>query len=122
MELALCVVCMLLAYPVSKSIAAHYAVFAWINLMFLGVEYADSSLLAMVFATLVVADVILWCLSRRLPLLISASASVALSLESVGNGDWLLSHVVWLSIATNAVIFASVGKEYFAWMHGKYSR
>lgn len=120
-ELALCLLCMIATFPVSKSISAHYAVFAWVNYLFIGIEYADASLLAMVFAVLAIADMILLSFSGRKCLAISAIASIALSLESVGNGDWLLNHIEWISIATNAVILGSIGKEYLAWMRGKFS-
>lgn len=118
-ELGLSLAMMFIAIPVSQSITWHYVAFAAVNLALLGVTEADSSLLAMIFGLLAIIDYILFAASKRIVLILSASASVALCLESIGNGDWLLNHVTYLSIATNALIIGTLVKEYWAWIRGK---
>lgn len=121
-ELILCIAAFMLALPMSRSIAAHYAAFALVNLALLGVQYADSSLLALVFAGLAAADVLLIIAGGRRILLLPALASVALSIESMLNMDFLLNHISYLSVAVNAVIGATLAREYVRWMDGKYGR
>jgi hypothetical protein len=121
-ELALCIVLMLLAFPVSRSIAAHYLLFASANLALLDVTYADSSFLAILFALLAAMDTILFMAAGRKVLLISSAVSALLCLESIMNMDWLLSHVTYLSVAVNAAIAGVLAKEYLNWTHGKYGR
>jgi hypothetical protein len=121
-ELALCIALMLLAFPVSRSIAVHYFIFAVANLALLGYEAFDSSLLAILFALLAAMDTILFMAAGRKVLLISAFASALLCLESIMNMDWLLSHVTYLSVAVNAAIAGVLAREYLNWTHGKYGR
>lgn len=121
-ELVLCIAAFMLALPMSRSIAVHYAAFALVNLALLGVQYADSSLLALVFAGLAAADVLLIISGGRRILLVPAIASVALSIESMLNMDFLLNQISYLSVAVNAVIGATLAREYVRWMDGKYGR
>lgn len=118
-ELALCILFAFIALPVSKSIMLHYMAFAGINFLFLGYEYADSSLLAIAFGLLAAIDTVLVVLGGRTVLLFSAVTMLALSFESIGNGDWLLNQSMYLSIATNVLIIGSLVKEYWLWMHGR---
>lgn len=118
-ELALCLICALLAAKVSKPIAIHYLIFALANSIMLGRESADSSILAMFFAALAVADCLIVLYSSRYVLLASALASAALCLESVANGDWLLNHITLISVTVNAVILVSLAREYLIWMNGR---
>lgn len=118
-ELILCAVFMLAASRFSHAIAIHYGAFFGVNLFFLGYEFADSSLLAVVFALLAIIDTLLATYGKRPVLFVSAAVCLALSFESIGNGDWLLNHSVYLSIATNALIIGSLVKEYAAWMRGR---
>lgn len=119
-ELALCILLALAALPVSISIMLHYLIFACLNFFFFGYEYADSSLLALAFGLVAALDIILVVLGGRNILLFSAAAMLALSLESIGNGDWLLNHSIYISIATNAVIIGALTREYMAWTRGKF--
>lgn len=121
-ELGLCVAFMIVAFPVSKSVAAHYAAFGMANFFMLGVTYADSSALALLFISLLAADAILVVAGGRKVLLVSAAASALLCLESIANMDWLLSRVTYLSAAVNTAIAASLAKEFILWMRGKYGR
>lgn len=121
-ELGLCLIFMIAALPVSKSVAAHYALFAAVNFMMLGAETADTSLLAMMFATLMIGDILLILAGGRMILLVSATASIALCIESIANMDWLLSRVTYLSAAVNTAIAASLAKEFTLWMRGRYGR
>lgn len=118
-ELALCLLFALIALPMSTSIMFHYMVFAGLNFLFLGYEYADSSLLALAFGFVAAIDAVLVILGGRKVLLLSSVTMLALSFESIGNGDWLLNHSVYLSTITNAVIVGSLIKEYWHWMHGR---
>lgn len=121
-ELGLCIAFMLAAYPVSKSVAAHYAAFGIANLLMLGVTYADTSALSLLFASLLVVDTMLVMAGGRKILLISAFASALLCIESIANMDWLLSRVTYLSAAVNTAIAASLAKEFTLWMRGRYGR
>lgn len=121
-ELILCIALALLAFPVSKSISVHYAIFAGANLALLGVQEAGASFLAILFAALAIADAVIVLAGGRMVLLVSAAASFALSLESVINQDWLLGHVSVISIVVNAMIAACMAREYLAWMNGKLVR
>lgn len=121
-ELALCLVFMILALPVSRSVALHYAAFGAMNLMLIGTTIMDASVLALMFAALAVADAVIILNGGRKILLISAIASVALCLESIMNMDWLLSRVTYLSIAVNTAIAGSLAKEFTQWMRGRYGR
>jgi hypothetical protein len=121
-ESALCLLFFIIALPVSRGIAAHYFVFFAVNIAFIGIEYADSSLLTMTFTSLVVADCLIVLYSKHYVLMVSALISFALALESVANGDWLLNQSIYLSIATNAVIAGSLIEEYRAWMRGRSER
>lgn len=121
-ELALCLAFAVAAFPVSRSIAMHYAVFASVNLALLGITEIDSSLLALLFAALVAADAILVLASGRKILIVSAFASASLSIESMLNLDWLLLHVGYVSAAVNSAIALSLAKEFVQWMRGNYGR
>ena len=121
-ELGLCIAFMIAAFPVSKSVAAHYAAFGLMNFFMLGITSADSSFLALLFGALLAFDVLLILAGGRRVLLISAIASIALCIESIFNSDWLLSHVTYLSAAVNTVIAAHMVKEYVKWMGGKFGR
>lgn len=121
-ELGLCIAFMIAAYPVSKSVAVHYAAFAGINFLMLGVEYVDTSALALLFCAILAIDVILVISGGRKILLVSAIASVFLCIESIANMDWLLSRVTYLSAAVNTAIAASLAKEFILWMRGRYGR
>lgn len=120
-ELALCVILAHLALPVSKSVMAHYVALAFVNLAFLGVIEADSSILAVTFGGLAVIDCLLILMGGRLVLIVPAFASFLLCIESIANQDWLLSHVTYLSVVVNSVIAACLAKEYWAWMRGRSS-
>lgn len=121
-ELFLCALMTVIAARVSYAISLHYGAWFGLNLFFLGYTEADSSLLVIAFATMTVIDILLAVLASRLVLLYSAAASFALCLESVGNGDWLLNHSGYLSIAVNTLIICSLLKEYWGWMNGKLQR
>ena len=121
-ELGLCIVFMIAAYPVSKSAAAHYAVFGLTNLLMLGVTYADTSALSLLFAYLLAVDALLILAGGRKVLLVSTAASALLCLESIANMDWLLSRITYLSAAVNTAIAASLAKEFVLWMRGSYGR
>lgn len=118
-ELAACILFALVALPVSKSIMLHYLIFAGLNFLFLGYEFSDSSLLAIAFGFAAVGDLVLFILGGRMALLFSAVTMLALSFESIGNGDWLLNHSIYISVATNAVILGTLIREYMAWMRGR---
>lgn len=119
MELALCIGFMLLSAPVAKDLMMHYAGFALVNLAFIGYTEADSSLLAMVFMTLAAMDFVLAFAYRRPALAFCGFASFLLYCEQLLNGDWLLSHALFLSLATNSTIVVCLVREYLAWMHGR---
>lgn len=121
-ELALCLLAAAMALPVSRSVMVHYIAMASVNLAFLGIAEADSSLLAITFGALAAFDCLLILSGGRLLLLVPAIASFLLCVESVANQDWLLSHVTYLSAAVNAVIAACLAKEYGAWMRGRFLR
>lgn len=121
-ELALCIAFMILALPVSKSVALHYAAFGAMNLMLIDTTIMDASVLALMFAALAVTDAVIILNGGRKILLISAIASAALCLESIMNMDWLLSRVTYLSIAVNTAIAGSLAKEFTQWMRGRYGR
>lgn len=121
-ELLLCIGLALVALPVSQSVFAHYVAFALVNWMFINSTSADASLLAMTFGALAAVDAALILSGGTLWLLPAFIASTALSIESVSNGDWLLSHSTPISIATNAVLIAYLAWEYLAWMRGRYGR
>lgn len=118
-ELFLCLVFMFAAYPVSKSISAHYLLFTGLNILAMGVEAADSSLLALNLALLTISDVLLVIAGGHKVLLISALASVALCIESMLNMDWLLSQSTYINAAVNAVIAAILVKGFMNWTHGR---
>lgn len=121
-ELALCLIMMFVAMPFSKSIAAHYFVFAIMSTAFIGVTEVDATLLAIVFALMAVADTVLVMAGGRMILLVTALTSAMLAFESIANQDWLLSQVTYISAITNALIVACIAKEYRAWMRGKRGR
>lgn len=120
-ELVLCALAALLALPVSKSVMVHYLGLVFVNLAFLGVTEADSSILAITFGALAVLDCLLILMGGRLALIAPAVASFLLCIESVANQDWLLSHVTYLSAVVNSVIAACLAREYWAWMRGRSS-
>lgn len=118
-ELALCLILAFAAYPVSRSISAHYFIFAGMNGVMLGFVTFDTSLLAIVFMFLAVADAILVLSGGRPALLISAATSSILCFESMLNMDWLLSQSTYINAAVNATIVASLIKGTLHWTHGK---
>lgn len=121
-ELALCLAMIFVAMPVSKSIAAHYFVFALVNAALIGVSEVDASLLAIVFGLMAIADAMIVMAGGRMILLLTALASAMLAFESIANQDWLLSQVTYISVITNALIIACIAREYRAWMRGKRGR
>lgn len=118
-ELMLCIAFLLAALPVSKSIAIHYLAFTLANLALSGIGSADSSLLAMLFATLAMFDAVLVLAGGRKVLLLSAAASSSLCIESIMNMDWLLSHVTTVSVIVNATIAVYLAKRYWVWTNGR---
>ena len=120
-ELVLCALFAYLALPVSKSVTAHYLALVFVNLAFLGVTEADSSILAVTFGGLAVIDCLLILMGGRMVLIVPALASFLLCIESIANQDWLLSHVTYLSAVVNSAIAACLAKEYWAWMRGRFS-
>lgn len=121
-ELILCIAFLLIALPISWSIAAHYAAFALANAALFGVQSVDSSLLAILFAGLFAADAMLVIAGGHRILLVCALASAALAIESMLNLDYLLNHSTYISVAVNAVIGGTLAREYARWMHGKSGR
>lgn len=121
-ELAACIALFAVALPVCRAAAWHYLAMVALNVLFLGCEYADSSILAMAFGAVAIVDFLLFNAYRHGAILVSSIAMFALSLESIGNGDWLLNHADYISIATNTLIIASLVKEYLAWMRGRSAR
>lgn len=121
-ELIMCLVLGFAAYPVSKGVALHFAIFAIVNAAMIGYESFDASLLTMVFAFLASADALIAAHTGRFSLLLSAIAGVALSVESMTNHDWLLNHVTYISVAVNAAIVLGLVREYRVWTHGKFGR
>ena len=118
-ELGLCLFFMVVAIPVSRSIAAHFLLLAVVNASLLGITTLDSSILAMIFVFIAVADSLIFMFGGRAILLVSAAASAALAIESMLNMDWLLSHIVIINAAVNAIIAANLVKGYLHWTHGK---
>lgn len=118
-ELALCLIFIVIAAPVSKSIAAHYAIFAIANISLLGHAEADESILVLTFILLAVADAGLFMSGGRAILLLSAAASAALGIESMLSVSWLLDRITYLSAAVNAAIAIYLAREYWIWTHGK---
>lgn len=118
-ELGLCLFFMIVAIPVSRSIAAHYLLFAIVNVSMLGFTSADTSLLAALFVSLAVADALLFMWGGRKILLLPAATSAILAIESMLNMDWLLSNIVTINAALNAIIAANLVKGYLHWTHRK---
>lgn len=118
-ELALCIGFMLLSAPVAKEFMFHYAGFALCNLAFIGYASADASVLAMAFLSLAIMDITLAIAWRRPALAFCGFVSFLLYCEQLLNGDWLLNHALYLSLATNSAIGACLIREYLAWMHGR---
>lgn len=118
-ELGLCLFFMVVALPVSRSIAAHFLLLSIVNASLLGVTVVDSSLLAMIFVFIAVADSLIFMFGGRPILLVSAAASAALAIESMLNMDYLLSHIVTINVIVNAIIAANLVKGYLHWTHGK---
>lgn len=121
-ELIMCLVLFSAAYPISKGVALHYAIFAIVNASMIGYDSFDASLLTMVFAFLASADALIAAHTGRFSLFLSAIAGAALSIESMTNHDWLLNHITYISIAVNAAIVLSLVREYRVWMSGRHGR
>lgn len=118
-ELMLCVAFGVAALPVSRSIAAHYAVFAITNAAMAGHEYADASLLAALFVLLAIGDAFLVIAGGRSILLLSAAISAALAIDSMLNQSYLLDQVTYISAALNAVFGLYLAREYRGWMRSR---
>lgn len=118
-ELALCLILAFAAYPVSRSISAHYFIFAAVNGAMLGFTTFDASLLVLVFMLLAISDSVLVALGGRAILLLSAAISSLLCFESMLNMDRLLSHITYINAVLNAVIVVSMVKGKINWTHGK---
>ena len=121
-ELLACLALAVVAIPLSRIISAHFVLFAAACAYMEGVEYADSSILAMMFAVLAIGDYLLASVKKDWSLYLSAAVSVALSFESINKGDLLLSNVLYLSALVNACICLSLYKECKAWMFGRSQR
>lgn len=121
-ELILCIAFLLIALPISWSIAVHYAAFALANAALYGAHSADSSLLTILFAGLFATDVMLVIAGGSRSLLLCALASAALAIESMMNFDFLLNHTTYISVTVNAVIGGTLAREYVQWTRGKFGR
>jgi hypothetical protein len=117
-ELAACLVCAVVCYPISKLRACHFAAFAALNLALLGSSYAEASTLAAMFAVEAAADMMLARLANSWALAVSAVLWCVLCAEQVLNGDYLLNMAGPLSIAACAMILAPVARGYIAWISG----
>lgn len=118
-ELALCIVFGLAAFPVSRSIFGHYVILAIVNLAFEGSEYAGASVLAAMFVLLAVTDSFLVVSGGRKILLVSASVSSVLAIESMLNQSYLLDHITYISAVLNAAIGLYLAREYRGWMRSR---
>lgn len=118
-ELGLCIFFLLVALPVSRSIAAHYMLLVVVNIALLGVTSADTSLLAALFVSFAIADSLLFMWGGRKILLLPAATSAILAIESMLNMDWLLCNIVTINAALNAIIAANLVKGYLHWTHRK---
>lgn len=118
-ELILCIVFGLAALPVSRSISTHYLVLAITNAAMAGHEYADTSLLAALFALLAIGDAFLVIAGGRMILLASAAVSSALAVESMLNQSHFLDHITYISAALNAVFGLYLAREYRGWMRSR---
>lgn len=118
-ELALCLILAFAAYPISRSISAHYFLLAAVNGAMLGLTTFDASLLVMVFVLLAASDACLVLLGGRSILLLSAATSSLLCFESMLNMDWLLSHSTYINAVLNSAIVVCLVKGKFNWTHGK---
>jgi hypothetical protein len=118
-ELGLCLFFLVVAIPVSRSIAAHYLLLVIVNVSMLGFTSADASLLAAMFVSLAIADALLFMWGGRPILLLPAAAASALAIESMLNMDWLLTNIVTINAAVNAIIAANLVKGYLHWTHRK---
>lgn len=89
------------------------------NLAFIGYTSVDASVLAMMFLALTIMDATLAIAWRRPALAFCGFVSFLLYCEQLLNGDWLLNHAIYLSLATNSAIGVCLIREYLAWMHGR---
>lgn len=118
-ELVLCIAFGVIALPVSRSIAAHYAVLSITNAALAGYEYADASLLSALFVLLAIGDAFLLIAGGRAILLLSAAVSSTLAIESMLNHSYLLDHITYISAALNAVFGLYLAREYRGWMRSR---
>lgn len=118
-ELGLCLFFLVVAIPVSRSIAAHYLLLVAVNIALLGFSSADTSLLAVLFVSLAIADALLFMWGGRPILLMTAAVSAILAIESMLNMDYLLTNIVTINAAVNAIIAANLVKGYLHWTHRK---
>ena len=118
-ELWGCILLGVLSIPVARQFVMHFAVMAAFNISLLGYTSADSTLLALLFGAVAIADMALASRYRSKSLALCAAVSTALCLEQMANQDFLLSFSTELSVATNAFIIIAIAREYVAWIYGK---
>jgi hypothetical protein len=120
MEAAFCLVMLFVAYPVAKDISAHYCIMLLANLALPSGYTYDSTLIAIVFAAVALANAYLAITYHRLVLLASAIVAACVAFEQLLNLDTLLSNLAYVDAGLAAWVLIIVVMEWRKWAKSRH--
>lgn len=108
-----------MSIAVARDIAIHYAVLLLANLALVSGQLYDSTLIALVFALVAMADATLALFYGRMVWLASAGIAALVSFEQLLNLDTLLSKLIYADACITAWIIIILAMEWRKWANSK---
>ena len=118
-EVWVCIAGALLSIAVAKDIAVHYFALLLANLA-LSPEYIyDSTLIALVFASIAMVDAFLGFFYGRLVWFVSSALATMVSFEQLLNLDTLLNNLIYADALITAWLIIILAMEWRTWAKSK---
>lgn len=114
-----CVAGIVLSFIVAKDIAIHYSVLLAANLTLQSGGLYDSTVIAVVFAMVALADLWLGLSTGRLVWIASAALAAVVSFEQLLNLDTLLNNLIYADACITAWIIIILAMEWREWAKSK---
>lgn len=118
-EALACVAGILLSAVVARDIAIHYTMLLIANLALTSGQLYDSTIIALVFASVAVVDMWLGLAYGRTVLLVSAAVTSLVAFEQLLNLDTLLNNLIYADACITAWIIIVLAMEWRTWANSK---
>jgi len=119
MEVAFCLVMLVVAFPVARDVSAYYGILLLSNLALPSGLNHDSTLIALVFAFIALGSAYLAITYHRLVLLVSAIVAACVALEQLMNADTLLTNLAYVDAGLTAWVLIIVVIGWRKWVQQK---